>query len=77
MSENSRIKLFGWEEGMQKVNLTLLQRYEFNIPLGIAKRNVDKLLNDEEVYLEFSDLEETLSFIEKAKNLGVSSITIM
>ena len=77
MTKNIRIKLSGWEEGMQKVNLTLLQRYEFNIPLGIAKRNVDKLLNEEDVYLEFSDLDETRSFIEKAKSLGVSSITIV
>ncbi|WP_338792012.1 hypothetical protein [Bernardetia sp. MNP-M8] len=77
MSKNSRIKLFGWEEGMQKIKLTLLQKDEFNVPLDTAISNIDKLLNDEEVYLEFCDLEEALSFIEKAKNLGVSSITIM
>ena len=77
MNKNSSIKLSGWEEGMQKVNLILLQRHEFNIPLGIAKRNVDKLLNEEDVYLEFADLDEALSFIQKAKDLGVSSITIL
>ena len=62
---------------MQKIKLTLLQKNEFNVPLDTAISNIDKLLNDEEVYLEFENLEEALSFIEKAKDLGVSSITIL
>ncbi len=77
MSKNSRIKLFGGEKGMQKIKLTLLQKNEFNVPLDTAISNIDKLLNDEEVYLEFENLEKALSFIEKAKDLGVSSITIL
>ena len=73
MSENINVKISGWKEGMQKVKLTLLQRNKFGIPLHIAKNNVDQLLNDKSVYVEFYTLEEALFFIEEVKSLGVKS----
>ena len=44
-----KVKLTGWEEGMQKISLTKLQTEYFGMSLKEAKTNVDGLLDDEEI----------------------------
>lgn len=66
-----KVKLKGWEEGMQKISLTKLQTEYFGMSLKEAKTNVDGLLDDEEIEIDVKSIEEALKFIQEARQIGV------
>ncbi len=66
-----KVKLTGWEEGMQKISLTKLQIEYFGMTLKEAKENVDGLLDDEEVEIDIQSMEEARKFIQEARQIGV------
>lgn len=66
-----KVKLTGWEEGMQKISLTKLQAEYFGMPLKEAKTNVDRLLDDKEIEIDVESIEEARKFIQEARRIGV------
>ncbi len=66
-----KIKITGWEEGMQKISLTKLQTEYFKMSLKEAKMNVDNLLDGEDIEIDIKRKEIAQEFIQKAKEIGV------
>jgi hypothetical protein len=64
------IVLQGWQEGLKKVDLSLLQVSLLNLPLRQAKANVDTLLDNQTVHLAVSDFDTANLFYTKATALG-------
>ncbi len=64
------IVLQSWEEGLKKVDLSLLQVSLLKLPLREAKANVDALLDNQTVYLTTADLNIASLFQTKATELG-------
>ena len=67
----------GWREGMQKVSLTKLQVDKLGLSIAASKRNVDSVLNNENVTLEIEDTALAYSFFHEAERLGVTCKLIM
>ena len=68
----TKIILTGWRDGFEKVSLTKLQMELLNISLKESKKNVDSLLNGEEIILEIGDDSISKDFLEKANEIGVN-----
>ncbi len=66
-----KVIMTGWEEGMKKVSLSMLQTECLGLPLKEAKSNVDRLLAGEEVELHIVTLEKAQNFVKEARSLGV------
>ena len=66
-----KVRLTGWEEGMQKISLTKLQTEYFKMSLKEAKTNVDNLLVGEEIEIDVKQKEIAQEFIQKARDIGV------
>lgn len=66
------IFMTGWRDGMDKVSLSKLQQKYLEISLKLAKMNVDKLLDGEQVKIEIDDLEIAREFIKRADEIGVN-----
>lgn len=60
-----------WVEGLEKVSLTKLQREVLYLSLVESKRNVDKLLDGEEITIEISDNLHAEQFVLRARKIGV------
>jgi hypothetical protein len=65
------IVLKSWQEGLKKVELSLLQISLLNLSLREAKANVDALLDNKIIYFTTKDLNTATLFQEKATALGV------
>jgi hypothetical protein len=60
----------GWEVGLNKVGLTLLQQKILKKRLFDSKRNVDNLLNGEIVVIEENDSDTANLFVKEAVKIG-------
>lgn len=60
----------GWEVGLDKVGLTLLQQKILKKGLFDSKSNVDKLLNGEIIVIEENDSEIANLFMKEAVKIG-------
>ncbi len=65
------VKLTGWNEGMKKISLTLLQVEYFGLSLKDAKENTDKLLDGKKIILVCESSNHANEFVKKAKDIGV------
>lgn len=63
--------LEGWNEGLEKVSLSLLQVSLLGTPLKQAKTNVDELLDGKTVKISIKNLSVLNDFMEKARKIGV------
>jgi hypothetical protein len=64
------IVLQGWQEGLKKVDLSLLQVSLLKLPLREAKANVDSLLDNQKIYLTAESTDIATTFQAKATALG-------
>lgn len=67
----TRVIFRGWREGLKKISLSELQVEKLGLSLRVAKENVDRLLNGQEIVFEIEDEQVAYSFYESAENLGV------
>lgn len=65
------ILLEGWREGMKKVSLSKIQHELLDMPLRVAKENVDRLLSGEDVTIEIENSNLAIKFKEAVDMLGV------
>lgn len=65
------VKLTAWQEGLQKVSLTKIQRSILNLSLKQAKKNVDDLLDSTIVNIPHDSLSQAKLFIIEAEKIGV------
>ncbi len=56
--------------GLQKVSLTKLLRYKFNLPLEVAKSKTDALLNGETFVIETESIEQAEELVREATAIG-------
>jgi hypothetical protein len=56
--------------GLQKVSLTKLLRYKFNLPLAAAKSKTDALLNGETFVIETESVEQAEEYVREATAIG-------
>lgn len=61
-----------WREGLQKVELSILQMELLGMSLSESKKNVDSLLDDIEIRIEVDDNNLANKFVEEADKLGVN-----
>ncbi len=52
----AKVLFKGWVYELQKVSLTKLFRYKFNLPLDVAKSKTDDLLNGETFVFETENI---------------------
>lgn len=70
----SVVVMKSWREGLEKVALSMLQMELLNMSLSASKKNVDSLLDDEEVRIEVEDDILAKKFVEEADKLGVNCV---
>lgn len=68
--------LDGWRAGLNKVALTKLLRERTDISLAAAKRQVDRLLDGDEVGILVDDRENVQDLVRDIETLGASARTI-
>ncbi len=74
MPELNVVKLKGWQRGdpgINKVELTKLVQISKHTKLGEAKGVTDRVVEGEDVEIEFTDRETAETFCEHAAALGV------
>jgi hypothetical protein len=64
------VKISGWRDGLNKVQLNHLLRQHTGCRLGEAKNAVDQLLAGESLAYEFSDSESASNFRRSAEAVG-------
>lgn len=68
-----KIRLEGWDEGLEKVSLTKLQIQYLGLSLVESKSNVDLLLDGNIVEIEAESECTAKSFVSEANKLGAKS----
>ena len=71
----TNVKITGWREGLNKVQLNHLLRQHGGYGLGEAKRAVDALLNGETVTFESADPASASAFCRSACAIGAECHT--
>lgn len=66
-----KIKIVTWREGFQKVTFTKLQAVLAGLSLKESKSNTDRILNYDEVLIEFNDENKALHFYVEATEIGL------
>jgi len=68
----AKVILDSWREGLEKVSLTKLQVNMLGKSLMESKINVDSLLDDKKVVIEFDNLDLANEFFKEAEKIGVN-----
>ncbi len=66
----AKVLFKGWNNELQKVSLTKLFRYKFNLPLDVAKSKTDALLNGETFVIETESIEQAEELVREATAIG-------
>ncbi len=73
----AKVIMKSWRYGLEKVNLTKLQKDMLGMGLKDSKDNVDALLEGKEVILEIEDNVLAEEFYIKIEKIGVNAELIM
>lgn len=66
----TNVKMSGWEVGLRKIALSELLRSHAGLGLADAKRDVDSLLDGNELAFDFPDEGTARVFLNEATRLG-------
>ncbi|HEY0465846.1 MAG TPA: hypothetical protein VGC79_16650 [Polyangiaceae bacterium] len=70
MSGNHTVKIFGWNQGIQTIDLMKLVRARAGIQLGDALALVNRVLDGSVEKLSFSSAQDAESFLREAIKTG-------
>ncbi len=68
----TKVILESWREGLGKVALTKLQIEMLNLSLKESKKNVDSLLDNNQIVIEIDDNNLAREFYNTAEKIGVN-----